>query len=78
LVVRTDGARGGTYSLANGTPHSYAPVAATVRGDTYGAGDTFAAALTCALGERRAPADAIAFAAARAAEVLAFDGPYPG
>jgi ribokinase len=52
-------------------------VPATVRGDTYGAGDTFAAALTYALGAQRAPADAVAFAAERAVEVLAYDGPYP-
>jgi ribokinase len=76
LVVRTAGARGGTFVLG-ATRHTYSPVPATVRGDTYGAGDTFAAALTCALGERRAPEDAIAMAAARATEVLAFDGPYP-
>jgi ribokinase len=53
-------------------------VPAIVHGDTYGAGDTFAAALTFALGEGRTPADAIAFASARAAEVLAVRGPYLG
>jgi ribokinase len=77
LVVRTDGARGGTFSIAGAPPRHYNAVPAVVRGDTYGAGDTFAAGLTYALGVRREPADAIAFAAARAAEVLAFEGPYP-
>jgi ribokinase len=77
LVVRTQGARGGTFQPAGGARQAYAPVPATVRGDTYGAGDTFAAALTYALGEQRAPADATALAATRSAEVLAFDGPYP-
>jgi ribokinase len=77
LSVRTQGARGGTFTVAGGAPQRYAPVPATVTGDTYGAGDTFAAALTLALGERRTAADAVAFAAARAAEVLAFRGPYP-
>lgn len=77
LSVRTDGARGGTFAVAGATPQRYAPVTATVTGDTYGAGDTFAAGLTFALGEGRAPADAIAFAAMRAAEVVAWDGPYP-
>lgn len=77
VVVRTDGARGGAFLLPDGTHHRYAAVPAIVRGDTYGAGDTFAAALAYALGAQRAPADAVAFAAARAAEVLAFDGPYP-
>ena len=77
LSVRTDGARGGTFSLAQGPTERYSTVPTQVTGDTYGAGDTFAAALTYALGEARAPADAIAFAATRAAEVLAFHGPYP-
>jgi ribokinase len=76
LVVRTDGSRGGTYTL-DGVTHTYAAVPATVTGDTYGAGDTFAAALTFALGEGRAPADAVAFACARAIEVLSVRGPYP-
>lgn len=77
VVVRTDGARGGYFELADGTRTRYAAVPATVTGDTYGAGDTFAAALTFALAAGRAPADAVAFAAARAAEVVAFQGPYP-
>ena len=77
LVVRTDGARGGTWYEAGGAPRDFAPVPATVTGDTYGAGDTFAAALTLALAEGRAPAEATAAAAARAAEVLAYVGPYP-
>ncbi len=77
LSVRTRGARGGTYSLAGGASQLYAPAPAPVTGDTYGAGDTFAAALTFAFGEGRPALDAIAFAAARAAEVVAFVGPYP-
>jgi ribokinase len=77
LVVRTDGARGGRYFAPGGSVHGYAPVPTEVTGDTYGAGDTFAAALTLALGAGKTPSDAIAFAAARAAEVLAWDGPYP-
>jgi ribokinase len=77
LVVRTQGAHGGTYYGHDGVEHRYTTVPAKVTGDTYGAGDTFAAALTYALGEGRAPADAIAFAAARAAEVVTFEGPYP-
>lgn len=77
LVVRTDGSRGGYYVGADGTRHPYAPIPAVVRGDTYGAGDTFAAALTLALGEQRTPGDAVLFASTRAAEVLGFDGPYP-
>jgi len=76
LVIRTNGAHGGTYTLADGTQHTYAAVPTQVAGDTYGAGDTFAAAIAFGLGEGRPAADAVAFAAARAAEVLAFDGPY--
>jgi ribokinase len=73
---RPVGANGG-YLVRGGRCHRYAPIPAPVVGDTYGAGDTFAAALTFALGERKAPAAAIAFASARAAEVVAFHGPYP-
>jgi ribokinase len=76
LVVRTKGGDGGRYILADGSEHAYAAVPTQVTGDTYGAGDTFAAALTYALGEGHAPADAIAFATERAAQVLAFNGPY--
>lgn len=76
LVVRTDGSRGGTYTLG-GETHTYAAVPVKVAGDTYGAGDTFAAALTFALGQGHTPADAIAFARARASEVLVVRGPYP-
>ena len=72
LVVRTDGARGGTYD-----GHRYAAVPAAVTGDTYGAGDSFAAALALALGGGLVAGDAVADAARRAVEVLRFDGPYP-
>lgn len=77
LVVRTQGARGGHFTLADGTRHAYAAVPATVSGDTYGAGDTFAAGLALSLAEGLAPAEAVARAAARAAEVVTFTGPYP-
>ena len=75
LVVRTDGGHGGRYIEA-GVEHRYAPVPTEVTGDTYGAGDTFAAALTYALGARKPAAEAVTFAAARAAEVVAWTGPY--
>ncbi|NVB80129.1 MAG: ribokinase [Kofleriaceae bacterium] len=77
LVVRTDGARGGYYVFPDGTRQTWTPAPVVVRGDSYGAGDTFAAALTFALAEQRTPGDAVMFAATRAAEVLGFDGPYP-
>ena len=77
IVVRTEGARGGYYVVPDGARFTFDPVPVVVRGDTYGAGDTFAAALTFALGEQRPPGGAVMFAATRAAEVLGFDGPYP-
>lgn len=77
LVVRTSGTRGGHVLDPQGRRREWAAVPATVTGDTYGAGDTFAAGLTLALGEGRAVDDALAFAAARAAEVVAWHGPYP-
>jgi ribokinase len=76
LVVRTDGSRGGTYTQG-GETHPYVAVPVNVVGDTYGAGDTFAAGLTFALGDGQTPAGAIAFARARASEVLLARGPYP-
>jgi ribokinase len=77
LVVRTNGARGGYFMRADGVRHAYAAVPREVTGDTYGAGDTFAAGLTFALGRGDSAEDATAFAAARASEVVAFQGPYP-
>ncbi len=76
LVVRTDGSRGGTF-VESGVLHHYPAVPATVTGDTYGAGDTFAAALAYALGRGLPAGAAIAEASARAVEVLAWHGPYP-
>jgi ribokinase len=76
IVVRTDGARGGTFT-EGGETKTYAPATAQLTGDTYGAGDTFAAALTYGLGEGRTTADAIDAAAVRAARVLQWCGPYP-
>jgi ribokinase len=76
VVVRTDGSRGGTFDTG-GASHHYAAAPATITGDAYGAGDTFAAGLTFALARGLAPAAAVGDAAARAAEVLAWRGPYP-
>jgi len=76
VVVRTDGERGGTYTIA-GTTHRYAAAPARVTGDTYGAGDTFAAALAFALGRDVELDAALDEAARRSAEVLAWRGPYP-
>ncbi|MBX3158429.1 MAG: ribokinase [Deltaproteobacteria bacterium] len=75
LVVRTDGARGGEYRVG-GTAHRYAASPVTVTGDTYGAGDTFAAGLAYGLARDLPPAEVVADAAARAVAVLAWTGPY--
>ncbi len=75
LIVRTDGARGGTFQVGDAT-FRYESVPVEVTGDTYGAGDTFAAGLTYALGEGLSPREACASAARRATEVLDVIGPY--
>jgi ribokinase len=68
LVVRTDGASGGTYEPGEGRW-----VAAPLPGalvDSYGAGDCLAAGLTVGLAEGRAVPDALALAADSAARAL--------
>ena len=72
VVVRTDGARGGT---ANGERYPPAPLPGPIA-DTYGAGDTFGCSLCFALGRGDERGEALAFAAREAAEVLTFRGPY--
>jgi ribokinase len=68
LVVRTEGASGGSYEPGNGrwaaAPLPGAPV------DSYGAGDCLAAGLTVGLAEGRSVPDALALAAASAARAL--------
>jgi len=70
-VAVTDGARGGTL---DGEP--YAAVVAPQVADSYGAGDSFGAALAFALARGDAPADALALAARAGAAVIAGSGPY--
>lgn len=72
LVVRTDGARGGT---ANGRRYEPAPLPGPVS-DAYGCGDSFAAALAFALVRGDALDDALALAARAGAAVLTGRGPY--
>ena len=67
LVVSTAGALGGW--LQPGGPFRASALPGAVE-DTYGAGDSFAAALTFALAEGREPQDAVAFAAERGAVAL--------
>ena len=75
LVVRTEGKDGGSYEP--GDRWDAAPLPGPVA-DTYGAGDSFAAALTYALGEGRSPDQALAFAAERSAIALTRSGAHGG
>jgi ribokinase len=77
LLVATRGADGGRYETAQGQTGSWA--AAPLPGpiaDTYGAGDSFAAALTFALAQGRDPDAALAIAARAGAICLTGRGPY--
>jgi ribokinase len=76
LCVWTDGERGGTYETDGGRGR-YAPAALPGPvADRYGAGDSFAAGLTFALGQGRSAQDAIGFAARCGAAALTGAGPY--
>jgi ribokinase len=77
LLVATRGAEGGRYETAQGQTGSW--VAAPLPGpiaDTYGAGDSFAAALTFALAQGRDPDAALALAARAGATCLTGRGTY--
>jgi ribokinase len=71
-VALTDGDRGG---VLDGERWDAVRAPAAIA-DTYGAGDSFAAALAFALARGDAPADAAALAARAGATVLAGRGPY--
>lgn len=79
LVVRTMGAQGGTVQRPGKDPEVFAapPLPGPIE-DRYGAGDSFAAALTYALAEGRGPLEATAFASHCGAAVLTGRGPYEG
>jgi ribokinase len=79
VVVRTDGARGGTFETADGRSGRYAPVpVAGLGGDAYGGGDSFMAGLAFGLGRGDALADALALAARCGAACVGGRGPYAG
>lgn len=77
LVVRTEGALGGTFQLAGEDEQRYkaAPVPGPIV-DRYGAGDSFAGALTYGLGAGLSPKEAVGLAARCGAAVLTGAGPY--
>lgn len=77
FVVRTDGERGGSWSSADGAAGRWAavpPPGPSV--DSYGCGDSFAAALTCALGAGQEMPQALELAARAGAVCLTGRGPY--
>jgi ribokinase len=76
LVVTTDGRKGGHY-VADGERGTWeaAPLPGPVV-DAYGAGDSFAAGLTFALGEGRSTKDALDFAARSGAQAMTRRGAY--
>jgi ribokinase len=77
LVVLTEGAEGGRWEAADGASGRWDPVAPPAEPvDAYGCGDTFAAALTLALGRDLGLDAALAFAATCGAHVLTGRGPY--
>ncbi|MBW2462952.1 MAG: hypothetical protein JRH11_14965 [Deltaproteobacteria bacterium] len=74
-VVETEGADGGSYETATGERGRFAAIPLTEPlADTYGAGDSFAAALTWGLAEGRPLEEALRFAAERGAAALARHG----
>ena len=77
LVVRTEGAAGGSLSsrAGGGARWRAAPLPGPPA-DSYGAGDSFAAGLAYGLGEGREPAAALALAARCGAACATGDGPY--
>ena len=77
LVVATAGVAGGSYTIAGGRSGTWR--AAPLPGrcvDTYGAGDSFAAGLTFALGAGLGVDDAVALAARCGAACVTGAGPY--
>lgn len=76
-VVRTDGPEGGTLESAGGevTRWSSKPLPGTIQ-DAYGAGDSFAAGLTCGLGMGLEIGEAISLGAFCGASAIQGSGPY--
>lgn len=77
LLVATRGAEGGRYEMANGDSGTWepAPLPGPIA-DSYGSGDSFAAALTYGLAEGRDPMSALKLAALAGAVCLTGHGPY--
>lgn len=79
LVVRTEGPKGGTWQQPGSAPRRYGPGSrSSTSGDSYGCGDSFAAALTFCLARGDTPAAAVSFASDCGAAVAGAYGPYEG
>jgi len=79
VVVRTEGAAGGSYETADGiTTRFDAPPLDEPIVDRYGAGDSFAAGLAFALARGEDIAGAVAFASRCGARALTGRGPHEG
>jgi ribokinase len=75
--VRTAGETGGTFTVRGEAPTPYEPVPPPApEVDRYGAGDSFAGALTYALAAALPPADAVHLAARCGAAVVTGRGPF--
>lgn len=70
VVVATEGRDGGTYESEDGSGRFEAAPIPGELADTYGAGDSFAAGLTFALGRGDRLDDALAFASAEGARAM--------
>lgn len=79
LVVTTHGAQGGSFAAAEGKTSTFhaAPLPGPIV-DAYGAGDSFAGALTYALGAGLEVQEAVALASRCGAANLTGRGPYAG
>jgi len=79
LVVRTEGAAGGSYETPDGAVVRFAaPPLDRAVVDRYGAGDSFAAGLAFALARGDGAGDAIGFASRCGAAALTGRGPFEG
>ena len=79
LVVRTAGAAGGTFTTSDGRGGSWEAVPLPgPPSDSYGAGDSFAGALTYGLGARMTPEEALALGSRAGAACMTGRGPYQG
>ncbi|HEY5858767.1 MAG TPA: PfkB family carbohydrate kinase, partial [Actinomycetota bacterium] len=80
LIVRTEGVDGGSFTTSDGVEARYPAVPAAAApdddADAYGAGDSFAAGLTFALGQGTSIIDALTLAARCGAACAAGAGPY--